>query len=118
LKLFITGDTRSAVFTPLTLRAFLFQALSSTGSCKEVITHVLIERIGLAYSANSINMGPYCKARCQIATSSFKTSCLTFRSSIAWASFRELVVEWISGYATMLMPDTDNNQKTYPQQSV
>jgi len=47
-----SGDVRSTVFTPLvTLRAFLFQVLSSTGSCKEAVSHVLMERIGLDYSA-------------------------------------------------------------------
>lgn len=41
-----SGSSRDTVFTPLvTLRAFLFQVLSSTGSCKEAVAHVLIERI-------------------------------------------------------------------------
>ena len=51
-----SGDVRSTVFTPLvTLRAFLFQALSSKGACKEAVAHVLVERIGLNYNANSMN---------------------------------------------------------------
>jgi hypothetical protein len=79
-----SGDVRSTVFTPLvTLRTFLFQVLSSTGACKEAVAHVLIERIGLDYDANSMNTGPYCKAWFTIATSSFKRSCHLFRSSIA-----------------------------------
>ncbi len=36
-----SGDIRSTVFTPLiTLRAFLFQVLSSTGACKEAVAHI------------------------------------------------------------------------------
>ncbi len=59
-----SGDIRHTVFTPLiTLRAFLFQGISSTGACKEAVAHILIERIGLDYTANSMNTGPYCKAR-------------------------------------------------------
>jgi hypothetical protein len=56
-----SGDVRNTVFTPLvTLRAFLFQVLSPTGACKEAVAHILIERISLDYSANSMNTGPYC----------------------------------------------------------
>ena len=58
-----SGDVRSTVFTPLvTLRAFLFQVLSPTGACKEAVAHILVERIGLNYNANSMNTGPYCKS--------------------------------------------------------
>ncbi len=58
-----SGNVRSTVFTPLvTLRAFLFQVLSATGSCKEAVAHILMERIGLDYHANSMSTGPYCKA--------------------------------------------------------
>jgi len=68
-----SGDVRSTVFTPLvTLRAFLFQVLSSTGSCKEAVAHVLMERIGLDYHANSMNTGPYCKARLRLQSSHLK----------------------------------------------
>jgi len=36
-----SGDIRSTVFTPLiTLRAFLFQVISSTGACKEAVAHI------------------------------------------------------------------------------
>ena len=82
-----SGNMRNTVFTPLvTLRAFLFQVLSSTGSCKEVVAHILIESIGLDYHANSMNTGPYCKARCGNR----------IRSSPSRASVSSVVMERIS----------------------
>ena len=58
------GSYRDKIFTPLiTLRAFLWQVLSDNGSCKEAVANVLVERIEQGLRANSINSGPYCKAR-------------------------------------------------------
>ena len=58
-----SGDVRETVFTPLvTLKAFLLQVLSPTGSCKEAVSHILTERLSSGYKANSMNTGPYCKA--------------------------------------------------------
>ena len=59
-----SGDVRETVFTPLaTLNAFLWQVLSPTGACKEGVAHILTERISCHHEANSMNTGPYCKAR-------------------------------------------------------
>lgn len=117
-----SGDVRNTVFTPLvTLRAFLFQVLSSTGACKEAVAHILIERIGLDYSANSMNTGPYCKARLRLllshlieaVTSSGQVLHEQASKNWLWKGYRVMLVDG----TTLLMPDTDNNQKTYPQQS-
>ena len=55
---------RSSVFPPLvTLKAFIFQVLSDDGSCKQAVASVLVDRIVDGQSANTINTGPYCKAR-------------------------------------------------------
>ena len=73
-----SGNTRSTIFTPLiTLRAFLFQVLSSTGSCKEAVSHVLMERISLDYHANSMRTGPYCKARSRLKLSHLKEAVIS-----------------------------------------
>lgn len=118
-----SGNRRDTVFTPLiTLRAFLFQVLSPTGSCKEAVAHVLIERIGFNCSENTMNTGPYCKARSRLSLSHLKE---TVRSSgeklhkcasndWLWKGYRVMLADG----TTMLMPDTGSNQKTYPQQSV
>ncbi|NOR70135.1 MAG: IS4 family transposase, partial [Methylomarinum sp.] len=113
-----SGDVRNTVFTPLvTLRAFLFQVLSSTGACKEAVAHVLIERIGQDYSANSMNTGPYCKARLRLLLSHLKEAVTSSgqvlheqaSDSWLWNGYRVMLVDG----TTLLMPDTDNNQKTY-----
>ena len=117
-----SGDIRSTVFTPLvTLRAFLFQVLSSTGACKEAVAHILIERISLDHSANSMNTGPYCKARLRLllshlieaVTSSGQVLHEQASKNWLWKGYRVMLVDG----TTLLMPDTDNNQKTFPQQS-
>jgi len=117
-----SGDVRSTVFTPLvTLRAFLFQVLSATGSCKEAVAHVLMERIGLDYHANSMSTGPYCKARQRLQLSHLKEAVISSGQvlhkqtpkSWLWNGYRVMLVDG----TTFLMPDTDSNQKTYPQQS-
>lgn len=117
-----TGDVHNTVYTPLvTLRAFLFQVLSSTGACKEAVAHILIERIGLDYSANTMNTGPYCKARARLLLSHLKDAVISSGQVLhenaskdwLWKGYRVLLVDG----TTLLMPDTDNNQKTFPQQS-
>ncbi len=116
-----SGDVRSTVFTPLvTLRTFIFQVLSSTGACKEAVAHVLIERIGLDDTANSMNTGPYCKARLRLKLSHLKAavnaSGLALHKQASdnwlWNGYRVMLVDG----TTLLMPDTDNNQQTFPQQ--
>lgn len=58
-----SGGVRETVFTPLvTLKAFLLQVLSPTGSCKEAVSHILTERLSSGHEANLMNTGPYCKA--------------------------------------------------------
>ncbi len=118
-----SGDVRDTVFTPLvTLRAFLFQVLSSTDACKEAVAHILIERLGQNCSANSMNTGPYCKARLRLSLSHLKEM-VTSSGQILhkqtsenwlWNGHRVLLVDG----TTFLMPDTATNQNTYPQQSV
>jgi len=118
-----SGDVRSTVFTPLvTLRAFLFQVLCSTGACKEAVAHILIERISLNYDANSMNTGPYCKARLRLQLphleEAVKSSGQVLHEEASkdwlWNGYRVMLVDG----TTLLMPDTASNQKTYPQQSV
>ena len=117
-----SGDVRSTIFTPLvTLRAFLFQVLSSTGACKEAVSHILIERIGLDFRANSMNTGPYCKARSRLELAHLKAAVKSTGQALheraskkwLWNGYRVTLVDG----TTLLMPDTKSNQGTYPQQS-
>jgi len=41
-----SANSRDRIFTPLvTLTAFIFQVLSTDGSCREAVNHVLSERL-------------------------------------------------------------------------
>jgi len=61
------------MFTPLvTLKAFIFQVLSTDGSCRQAVSHVLAERLLQGQSANSINTGAYCNARKRLPLGSLK----------------------------------------------
>ncbi len=116
-----SGNARSTVFTPLlTLKAFIFQVLSPTGCCKEAVAHILMKRINFDCSANSMNTGAYCKARLRLVLTHLKKAVtssgqlLHQQTSNAWLwkGFRVALVDG----TTLLMPDTENNQKVYPQQ--
>ena len=51
-----TPHKRSSVFSPLvTLKAFIFQALSDDGCCKKAVASVMSDRIGNDKPANSYN---------------------------------------------------------------
>ena len=57
-------SSRDRVFSPLiTLKAFIFQTLSTDGSCRQAVMHVLSERLQQGREAISIMTGAYCKAR-------------------------------------------------------
>jgi hypothetical protein len=118
-----SGNARSIVFTPLlTLKAFIFQVLSPTGSCKEAVAHILMERINYNYSANSMNTGAYCKARLRLVLSHLKAAVISSGQLLhqqaskdwLWKGYRVIMVDG----TTLLMPDTEDNQTVYPQQSV
>lgn len=118
-----SGDVRETVFTPLvTLKAFLLQVLSPTGSCKEAVSHILTERLSCGYAANSMNTGPYCKARQRLSLSQLQEGMLSIGKTLhqqaphswLWKGFKVVLVDG----TTLLMPDTQENQASYPQQSV
>jgi len=117
-----SGDPREVVFSPLiTLKAFLFQVLSATGSCKEAVSHILAERLFSGLEANSMSTGPYCKARHRLLLPQLREAVMAIGEKLhrhvphpwTWKGFHVVIADG----ATMLMPDTDENQQAYPQQS-
>ena len=109
-----SGNVRSTVFTSLlTLKAFVFQVLSPTGSCKEAVAHFLMERINFDHPANSMNTGAYCKARSRLLLDHLKAAvtlsgqALHQQASTAWLwmGYRVVIVDG----TTLLMPDTEDN---------
>lgn len=118
----LSGNTYETVFTPLvTLKAFLLQVLSETGCCKEAVSQVLTERVSNGYEANSMNTGPYCKARNRLPLTLLKEAVISSAQALnqqaseawLWKGFQVILVDG----TTLLMPDTQDNQKAYPQQS-
>lgn len=117
-----SGNVRSTVFPPLlTLKAFLFQVLSASGSCKEAVAHILMERINFDLPANSMSTSAYCKARLRLVLAHLKATVtasgqkLHQQASNAWL-WRGYRVVMVDG-TTLLMPDTEDNQSVYPQQA-
>ena len=117
-----TPHKRTSVFSPLiTLKAFIFQVLSDDSSCKLAVASVLVDRLSQGQSANSINTGPYCKARQRLPLTQMVQAVLTTGSSLhqqsaeAWR-WHGLNVVLVDG-TTVLMPDTPKNQAVFPQQS-
>ena len=117
-----SADNRDRIFTPLvTLKAFIFQVLSTDGSCRQAVNHVLSERLYSGCSANSIKTGAYCKARKrlpyaqlkQAVESSGKTLHQRAHKTWLWKGHNTLLTDG----TTVLMPDTPENQADYPQQS-
>ncbi len=115
-------SSRERIFTPLiTLRAFIFQVLSTDGSCRQAVSHVLSNRLHQGQLANSIKTGSYCKARKrlplkqlkQAAEASGKALHQQARQAWLWKGHNTLITDG----TTVLMPDTPENQADFPQQS-
>jgi len=78
-----TPHKRTSVFSPLiTLQAFIFQVLSDDSSCKLAVAGVLVDRLSQGQSANSINTGPYCKARQRLPLTQMVQAVVTTGSSL------------------------------------
>jgi hypothetical protein len=72
-----TPHKRNSVFTPLvtvTLKAFMFQVLGDDSSCQQGVAGVLADRASDGKSANSVNTGPYCKARKRLPWAQMKAA--------------------------------------------
>jgi hypothetical protein len=117
-----TPHKRTSVFSPLiTLKAFIFQVLSDDGSCQQAVAGVFADRLSQGQSANSVNTGPYCKARQRLPLTQMTQAVATIgarlhqQSTKAWRWHGLNVV--LADGTTALMPDTSENQAAFPQQS-
>jgi len=112
---------RERIFTPLVvLKAFLLQVLSEDGSCKNAVAQVLTERLQQGMVPNTVNTGPYCKARQRLPLAPLKEAVvetgqdLHQRTPAKWTWKGHYVV--LADGTTALMPDTPDNQARFPQQ--
>jgi len=115
-------EHRERLYPPTeTLSMFLAQALNEDRSCQKAVNDAAIQRIVSGLPAVSTATGGYCKARQRLPlTMVSELVCQTgdlINSQIperwCWKGRR---VHLIDG-TTVTMPDTEENQAVYPQQS-
>ena len=120
----VLEDTECAwvdkIYTPLvTLWVFLSQVLSADHSCRWAVSRLLAHRLSQGQSPCSAETGAYCQARKRLPERFFsevarKTGqALDANSRSDWL-WRGRSVYMFDG-ATVMMPDTEENQKAYPQ---
>jgi len=114
------GRFRNRIYSPVvTLTTFLSQVLSSDHSCQEAVSKVIANRIVLGEDVCSSATGPYCKAR-QRLSRKFLTRLLIHSGknlhdeTIQLWNWKGRSVKLVDG-TTLSMPDTKENQKSYPQ---
>ena len=109
------------IYTPLvTLWVFLSQVLSADHSCRWAVSRLIAHRLSQGQSPCSAKTGAYCRARKRLPEKLFsarKTGQeLDANSSDSWL-WKERRVYMFDG-ATVMMPDTEENQEAYPQNEV
>jgi len=113
-------EHRERLYPPTeALSMFIAQVLSSDGSCQQVVNQSNIQRNTEGLKRGSSNTGAYCKARNRLDLSMLKTlaqkagqiiiddTCKT----LLWKDHKATLVDGM----TVTLPDTKENQKTYPQ---
>lgn len=111
---------RDRIFSPLiTLSAFLSQVLSSDHSCNNAVAKVIAERVAQGEAPCSSNNKSYCKARLRLPIRLVMRlvretgKLLHLQSEEGW-KWKGRSVKLVDG-TTVSMPDTPENQETYPQ---
>ncbi len=108
------------VYSPLvTLWVFLGQVLSADQSCRSAVARLVAHRISRGESACSAATGAYCQARKRLPEKFFSAvACLVGRALDSkvdpmwlWKGRRVLMFDG----STVSMPDTEENQRAYPQ---
>lgn len=108
-------------FSPLalTLRAFVTQVMSQDHSCRETVARVNAWRLSHGLRATSGGTSSYCKARSRIPVELMRSLVRVSASEAeelgegSWR-WKGRSVKLIDG-TTLSMPDTEANQKAFPQ---
>jgi Transposase DDE domain len=113
-------EYRNRVFGPVTtLWGFLSQVLSEDHSCRDAVSRVIAHRAASGLAVCSPNTASYCNARARLPTSVLR--------ALAWRTAEELQHglpegwKWngrnvfIADGSHVSMPDTPQNQASYPQ---
>ncbi len=111
---------RERLFPPTeTLSMFLAQALSTDGSCRQVVNDAAVRRLVGGMRPCSTSTSAYCQARAHLPLAMVSTLVLQTGEIIAegaanWWHWRGRRVRLVDG-ATVTLPDTEENQVAYPQ---
>ena len=107
------------VFDPVTtIFAFLSQVLSEDHSCRDAVSRIIAHRAASGIRVCSPSTASYCNARSRIKTGVIRT----LASCTFWNPQSSVVDEWKwNGKTVMIadgshasMPDTPENQASYP----
>lgn len=116
------GCHRQRIYPPIvTLRLFVDQILSTDQACQEAVSQRLVARVAVGQTQCSLNTGPYCKARKRLALRLPQRLCTHLGEQLErcaaprWG-WRGRSVKLFDA-TTVSMPDTPQNQGTWPQSS-
>jgi hypothetical protein len=114
---------RDRVFNPVTtIWGFLSQVLSEDHSCRDALSRIIAHRAASGVTVCSPNTASYCNARSRILTGVLRT----LAKRTAQELHRSAAEEWkwngrsvfIVDGSHVSMPDTQENQASYPQPEV
>ena len=115
-------DHRERLFPPTeTLSMFLAQAMNSDRSCQNIVNEAATNRLLDSLPLCSTDTGAYCRSRKRLPLAMVSTLCCYAGQLISgdadsrW-KWRNRSVRLVDG-TTIVMPDTPENQQTYPQLS-
>lgn len=116
------GGFRDRIYPPpTTLRLFIEQVLSDDRACQDTVCRHLSERVARRAPVIGLNTGAYCQARQRLPLSVPQrlyrevAAALEIKMPKAWR-WRGRCVKLFDGTAVS-MPDTEENQKAFPQSS-
>jgi hypothetical protein len=114
------GCWRERLYSPLTtVVLFIEQVLGADHSCQDAVARGLSARVALGQAPCSLNTGPYCRARLRLALGLIErlgrevATRLMAAQPAPWL-WRGRNVKLVDG-TTVSMPDTEANQRAFPQ---
>jgi hypothetical protein len=114
------GPYRERIYSPLrTLMLFLEQVLSADHSCQDAVARGVSAQVARGQKPSSLNNGPYCDARQRLSLglptrlAREVGTRLTEQQPTEWL-WRGRQVKLVDG-TTVSMPDTAQNQASFPQ---